>query len=274
MTSTLHTSIETITPEMAAEMLKGKASNRTPSAHHTDFLTEAILRDEWVLNGEPIILNGDGSLLDGQHRLLAVIKANKSITSLVVRGVSKSAFTTMDQGRRRSAADVLGIEGLANSRTLATAARNLELWRRRRPGSFWVSAQFHVTNAEILGIVRDHPHLVECVSSVTGLRKVQRLMPPGIAAWLYYEFSRRDVDGAAEFFRLLEHGENFGTGHPVFHLRERLLDNITNSSKLPKDILVALVIKAWNGYVAGREMKLIRWSDAERFPDIEPALPD
>lgn len=273
MSSTLHTSIETITPEIAAEMLQKNDANRHIIKGHVQTLAGAITAGDYVLNGEAIIFNGDGTLLDGQHRLYAVIEAGKPIESLVVRGVSRSVFATMDQGRRRSAADVFGINKEQNKTVLASSARAFELFRRRQPGTFRKEKDY-VSVKELLAVVDAHPGLRQSAAYVDGHKRTRNLITAGICAWLHYEFTRREPAKAEAFFDILERGENVGLGHPVFHLRERLIDNKVNTAKLSEKHISNLVIKAWNAYQAGRSLRQLRLVEREPFPDIEPALPD
>lgn len=51
----------------------------------------------------------DGALIDGQHRLSAIIEAGMPADLLVVRGLPNNAFMAIDNGIKRSMADLTGL---------------------------------------------------------------------------------------------------------------------------------------------------------------------
>jgi len=106
-----------ITPEMAKRMLEKNGHNRKVSTANVSKITNAMKVNKWAYNGEPIIIGEDGTLLDGQHRLLGIIKADKEIHMEVVKDVKEiceytgvNVFATIDVGKNRSAADVISIQ--------------------------------------------------------------------------------------------------------------------------------------------------------------------
>ena len=74
-------SIERIGPEAAKEMLECNVDNRSPKK---SALAKALEDGEWQLNGETIVFSDTGRLIDGQNRLIAVIKTGVPIDTIVV----------------------------------------------------------------------------------------------------------------------------------------------------------------------------------------------
>src|SRR5262245_19389750 len=74
----------TITPQMAADLLKDRPPNRPISKARVRLMIEDMRAGRWVDNGEPLILTEDLRVLDGQHRLQAVMDSGCTITFLVV----------------------------------------------------------------------------------------------------------------------------------------------------------------------------------------------
>src|ERR1700750_3512325 len=103
--------VETISPDMAQEILAANGHNRNMRSPRVAQLAEVMRRGEWILNGETIKVATDGTLLDGQHRLQAVVDSGATIETLVMRGMSLETQDTVDTGRRRRLADILAIEG-------------------------------------------------------------------------------------------------------------------------------------------------------------------
>ena len=95
-------SVELITPEIAEQIMQHNKHNprKKINQHVVAAYAEDMKRGNFFLNGESIVIDANGDLKDGQHRLLAIIKAGVSIYMMVVRGVDPS-ITTWDYGRLR-----------------------------------------------------------------------------------------------------------------------------------------------------------------------------
>src|SRR5688572_23502672 len=109
-----------ITPDIATALLEQNPENRHVSQRQVELFAEDMRHNRWKLNGEAIIIARDGQLNDGQHRLWAVIAAEKTVDMLVVYGVERDTRDTLDMGRQRTSADVLSMEGVKQSGTAAT----------------------------------------------------------------------------------------------------------------------------------------------------------
>lgn len=113
----------TITPEYARELLSNNQSNRAINKNNLKLLVRTILDDKWIYNGQSIVVGDNGVLLDGQHRLMACVESCTPIDSEIIFNVSNRAFSTMDCGKARTAADVLSTIGVKNSGCIAAALR-------------------------------------------------------------------------------------------------------------------------------------------------------
>lgn len=69
--------ILTVTPEMAAKLLEHNKWNRPLNDLHVHRIKNQILKGKWQFNGDTIKVSADGDVLDGQHRLWAVISQGK-----------------------------------------------------------------------------------------------------------------------------------------------------------------------------------------------------
>lgn len=69
----------------------------------------------WALNGQTISFDWDGHLVDGQHRLTAIVETGKTVEMIVVRNLDPAVFETIDQGRARSLSTVLQTNGEVSS---------------------------------------------------------------------------------------------------------------------------------------------------------------
>ena len=83
--------VETITPSWASEVLE-KRNTRNIRFQKTwaEKLARDIKAGTFLLTHQGIAFDEDGILLDGQHRLAAVVMANKPVEMLVSRGIAVS----------------------------------------------------------------------------------------------------------------------------------------------------------------------------------------
>jgi len=107
----MKTSYMLITPALAKEfLLRNKSDNRVVRKAWVKNLATAISRGEWVTTHQGIAFSTDGTLIDGQHRLLAIVEANTPVTMAVTYDVaSPNAFMAIDQGLRKTSADVFHV---------------------------------------------------------------------------------------------------------------------------------------------------------------------
>lgn len=107
----MRTSIINVTPSMAQQFLASNAEfQRNLRTGEVKTLAAAMLRGEWILTHQGVAFDSDGKLIDGQHRLHAIIMADMPQDMLVVTGVDPSAFKVLDIGAKRSTSDLLAID--------------------------------------------------------------------------------------------------------------------------------------------------------------------
>lgn len=114
-----------ITPEMAEGFLAKNHSNRVVSRHRVNSYASDIKNGRWAFNPSPIVFSEKGELIDGQHRLLAVVSAGVPVEMMVMVNAPDSCKDTIDSGKPRTAADALTILGLGNSKNVAAIAAKI-----------------------------------------------------------------------------------------------------------------------------------------------------
>lgn len=94
---------ERITPEIAEQMLACNVDrNRNISMLRVRMYAHDMQSDKWMDNAETIKFDSEGHLIDGQHRLKAIIYSGKTVRLWVARGMSADAFDTIDVGFTRT----------------------------------------------------------------------------------------------------------------------------------------------------------------------------
>lgn len=102
--------VMTVTPEMAADWLKMNTGNRRLRRWWVKTLADVIRRGEWSLTHQGVAFDTNGILRDGQHRLSAIVEAGRSAELVVFTGLSEEAYKAMDQGAKRTASDISGLD--------------------------------------------------------------------------------------------------------------------------------------------------------------------
>jgi len=254
-----------ITPLIAQRYLERNAANRPLSNRTVTELSSAIQNDEWQINGEAIKFDEHGNLIDGQHRLNAVIKSNRSIKSYVLKNLPTDSFKTLDTGKKRNNADTLGLLGYGNPTQLAAACTFVVSLRTNQ-----LRTSEHVTNIQMEQFIEEHPAIVDSVHFVRSVG-AHSLVPAAVAAGLHFLMSDVDTDDAEIFFRDLAKGSMLSASDPAFLLREKLLFYKHRvGAKLTRREIAAHVIKAWNYRRTGRVVKRLTWAKkmGEEFPII------
>lgn len=157
-------SVEKISPILAQAYLDKNCINRNPSIKRVNTYARDMENGNWKLNGETIIFDEDGKLINGQHRLMAVIQANVPVDFLVVRGVQRDA-TLQDRGRNRSAIDAMLMNGfdrdLANNTTVALVRLHFAFASNKNVKNMQLS------DSEIEQFLLEHEYIIRRVFEYT-----------------------------------------------------------------------------------------------------------
>lgn len=97
---------EMVTPERAIEYLEKNVSNRRLRNAKVAEYAAKMKAGKWVVNHQGIAFASDGRLLDGQHRLWAIVKSGVAVKMLVARGYPVASVTSMDVGGIRNLNDM------------------------------------------------------------------------------------------------------------------------------------------------------------------------
>ena len=102
----MKTQIQTITPEIATLFLQNHVGNRDYRKNWVSELSRMIKRGEWLVTHQGIALDKSGNLIDGQHRLKAIIESGIPVQINVSYDVDAITYTCIDRGVKRNLADI------------------------------------------------------------------------------------------------------------------------------------------------------------------------
>ncbi len=255
---------ETITPRKATEWLGLNTENRPLRHSYVATLSDALTAGEFQENGETIKFTESGKLVDGQHRLQAVIASGVSYRGIVVRGLDESAYITVDTGTPRGLKDVLARNRETNYTTLAVAVRAMLLLTSGRGLAGGGKMRIPIAMA----VLAKFPQLRDAVQFCCD-NELRSVCSVGYAAAMLVLCRSHDKEKADQFWSSVGIGDNLTKTSPAYVLRKRLLENkaaTQGTPRLGRDQVIALCAKAWEAHLADKPLKVLRWSSQEAMP--------
>lgn len=259
--------VERIGPKEAAAMLAMNDGNRPMQLRRVREFVGWMETGRFKNNGESIKVAADGWLLDGQHRLAAVVESGLTIDVVVTRGLDRDVFSTLDRPRVRSSADVLAMEGVASAKNLAaalTAVRGLS----QGSGNYGTTPFVAPQPDEISGLLAEHPMVVESHRK-SRPKSVPFRYPVSVLAGIHCLASEAGFASEAdEFVERLFSGVARTTTDPVLVLREQFIGKSQATNRVPTTgVQSAWMIKAWGAYLRGEQARFFR---VRLAPTAEP----
>lgn len=249
-----------VTPQLAAKWLKNNiGNNRKISKATVSRYASDMAAGKWLITGEPIQFDTEGRLINGQHRLNAVVESKTAIQMLVIEGILPEAMPVLDTGRVRTAGDALSISGIGeNANKIASLARKIIAFQN---GSLSRVVGAHrgglrkggssIANHEILDFVKNN-NLDVHVSFATRIMyaQVTGAFNHGEYAFFHWLLSQKSEEGADTFLRNVALLENISASSPI-----RTLVHKINKSSFALDgrQKIHAVLLAWNGWRQGKE---------------------
>ena len=267
--------VQTITPDRAAELLEANSTNRPVSKAVVRSFAEAMRRGEWMVTHQGIAFDVNGVLVDGQHRLAAIIEADRPVELTVFTEVGEGTFDVLDTGKRRTAADVLAIEGEKSSTMLAAMVRTVWLYENR-PELNWSGGAAGVSNHQIVQTLERHPKLRdyltvgEQLAAATGMIK----SAAGASSYLVAQANRR-ADLSPWFDGILE-GAGLARSDPrlvfrrvMFNMARRHAGQVLRRRDNREH--VGLYVTAFNAWATGQPLGQLRFTPRDTVPAIAKA---
>jgi len=275
--------VETIGPSKAKIYLRNQAPNRLVNESLVIQYAIAMLDDEWRNTGDPIKFDEKGRLIDGQHRLRAIVESETEQRLSIARNVPYGELLTiLDTGRKRNAGDVLTIL------TADTDSGYTFVYPRNLPSVAKMVMTFYKLNdmnrnsrytatlstTAIVNFCKQNQNALQdaCRFQARIAHVASFTMNKSALAASIYVCHEVNPAMTESFVNELVRPQTT-EGNPAYVLREQAMrDNNKRAPSWTKDtrLTAAYFIKAFNAYVEGRSVATIRFKafgDAmEEFP--------
>jgi len=129
----IKTEIVKVTPAMAQEWLGAAAHNRSLSRRTVEAYALDMRNGKWSLTHQGVGFDEGGQLIDGQHRLHAVIESGCTVAMMVARGIDARSADAIDGGRPRTVADRLRLHEIDNGQQIAARCTIIQWLDDGRP---------------------------------------------------------------------------------------------------------------------------------------------
>jgi hypothetical protein len=270
---------ELVTPVQAQVYLDSSIGNRLIATGRVIEWSNEMRDDHWQFPAAPLMFNENNQLMDGHHRLRAVISYGKPVKFVVWRNTPTTLMAVIDDGRPRTLGDWLAFMGVLDPKVKAAALLKIVQYDKTKT---FTEDRGGTKNARInrSSLVAAWDTYKDEVESVTPYgHKIERQIgiPTAIASATFAVLARQSPDNAINFWEQLGTGANLAEDDPIFALRRQLIKAKQSRSsgahrqdRRTDTQMAALTIKAWNYWLEGRPVQNLVWRPvgpmAEAFP--------
>ena len=243
-----------LNPELAKRLLKKNVGNRDLKNRCYNSYINQMKNGSWKENGEPIIIDKNGIIKDGQHRLMAVIEANYSYHCPIISDVDPNVMDTIDTGTNRSLPDVLKLNGFIYNIEISSLIKSINKYQLKLKdlGDSGHDRLNVITNSMGLdyALKNKEPLIRLCSESkrIHSSQKVKLLNIKQIGTFLYiiakgFDFNQSHID----FIELIC-GVKADSNSCTKYVYDKILASKTGKINIKSIYLTNLIIKGWNIY--------------------------
>lgn len=262
----------------AEESLQHNVKNRGRHSAKEEFYGALMARGLWTPNTSAVGIARDGTIINGQGRLHAIVRADDETPGIVVYLLTirdmdfDESFPNEDRGDPRNLEDIVEIMGLSHPMERSAILAVVGLWERGEMG--WRHTLPRTAPTVLMDLAERHD--VGGAAAWLAHRKTAgtggggRLPCPAFMAFLYHATMRTNPMVAGPFWESVYSGAGLRENDAAFKLRNRLIDIKSDKrNKVSRRYLFAIAIKAWN-YEATNTLcdRLTFDLHKEKFPEI------
>jgi hypothetical protein len=209
--------------------------------------------DNWPWTGEPIQIDPDGYVRNGQHRLLAIVHSGTTQDFLVVRDVDPSAQLVIDVGRGRTTGNQLSLTDVGSAHHIAAIANVLLRWRAGR-----MLNTYQTSVMEVSQLVSAEPTITEALAVTYRVRRTVAKAPQSLLGATYVQAGHVDVNARNLFFELLASGADLEINDPILTLRNKMQHQVAAQVRFRRAGQLWQLVHTWNQWREGKKIQLLR----------------
>jgi hypothetical protein len=254
-----------VTPALATEWLKFNEDNRSMKERSSDTIADDIKGDRYRITHQGIAFGYDGKLKDGQNRLNAVIKSDKTIRILVFIGLDDDAKGVVDTGVVRTNLDAAKFAGIEVTKLAVSASKICEVGM--------IGNTKGISNTKALELIARHKEAYDFVKeNLLGEKPQRGIAVSSVCAGLmraYYacKDQPKKLVRLKKFCTILQDGQygKIATDIASFRLREMIQNQNWSGSNYAKQ-LYRITEEAIVHFLAEESVKKLKGVKEEAFP--------
>lgn len=265
-----------VTPEMAAELLTKNTSNRALRQTQVAQLADIMISGRYQFNAEPIRIDRNGVLIDGQHRLHAVFESEVPTRFIIWHNLDPEVVHVTDIGIKRTLNDALKMHGETSVSALAAIVAIVYYWRDGLRGQYLFTPNWNPEYSipqipDLLRFFQENREELKEATRHSSLLRTRLKLTPRVGGLSWVVLTEVDAEDAQAFFDKLSKGDGLAENDPIFLLREKLLAEATSTQRrYSTQVTLGLIFKAWNFWRDGAKIQRLNYSPGGKTPEGFP----
>lgn len=267
--------IVNVTPDIAKAYLTHNTGNRPISRRDVAMYAKQMQEGLWRLTTDAIGFAENGRLINGQHRLTAVVESGVTCPFIVAHNYDENAFEVIDIPNARKVGDALYSRGVVNYNNIGAVTKRKMLLDDYKTaisdntssnGSFKPGSRNKIAlSFQLREYYQHQSEYDKIVQRARFINSKSKILTAGdIGGYIaYLTLSlHHPFETAVEFF------EEFADIKPITNnvislLRQRLTMDRISQYKMTATARQKLVIKAWNAFLTGKTLKVLAYNEAK-----------
>ncbi|MFD9461158.1 hypothetical protein [Streptomyces sp. NPDC060027] len=257
-----------VTPHIAAAWLQlNRPENRRMSQRAVASLVSAMLAGEYLLTHQPVAFDALGRLIDGQHRLAAVVQSGVTVEMWVITGADPDTFGVVDTGLARRPTQFLRVKHSTNVHGALGMIRFAEACQAN-DGQVPDSFQFTMDVKPCLDMLAEWPEVQDYAQASDRIFRACRLPPAPLLAVLAQAARGSYPELLGTFVGRLKDGAELASNSPILALRRRGMEHRTGMRAFKDRVaMYGVMVKAWNAHTQDNGISCLKFT----FHDADDA---
>lgn len=232
-------------------------------------MTIDMVESHWPPNGESMKFDRSGLLNDGQHRCLAIIRADMEVPGILVPmwitfGLSRMSRMTLDRPVIRTAADYAHFNGMNTDGRLLTAAAGLVIQHADRGYFSPTNVNLRASAVRVVEYLSENQRTFARCAEFIPSRNTPIAGGRALLIACAYVFSQvAPFQEVINFLVQLKDGANLPANSPIMYARNRMV-----TTKLNMRTKGELIFRTWNAHRLGETPNTITLMRG-KYPDVE-----
>lgn len=272
---TIHNEVRTISPQEASDIIATRnTKNRRANKNHIKALALNMANGTWRYNGDPLRFDANGTLIDGQHRLMAQVMSGKTILYNVIAGLDPECIKAIDiEAKTRNLSDLFYMDGIKNAFALAGAINryfslsfdlvSFSAPKNNGAGQSTSAVRSKASAEERYDFYYNNQSFVDLATenALQFYRKMRIMQVSdlgGLFMYLYID-KHHSYDEIEKFINQLFTSSEINC---INELRRKFIQDLTASKKMSGSFRQNLFAKTWNYYIKGKDVKVLSYNPA------------